>query len=147
MVLGMVSQSQELATRSGSNLALEPLGTPLFDEDTMPSYDVYFSDTWQVKPTFTITYGMNYGIQMPPTEKNGKQVMLVDSSGVPVNVENYFKQRYAAASSGSFTSPAFNPELGFENIGNTDHVWYELTSELVQTGVKDHPHHVVEYPR
>jgi hypothetical protein len=118
-VLGMVSQSQELASRTGDNLALQPLGTPLFDEDTMPSYDVYFSDTWQVKPTFTITYGMNYGIQMPPTEKNGKQVMLVDSAGKPVDVISYFQQRDAAAASGSFRTAAYNPLLGFENIRNT----------------------------
>ena len=117
--LGIVSQPQELATRQGNNLNLLPIGTPLFDQDTIMSYDVYFSDTWHIKPHLTMTYGLNYGIQMPPVEANQKQVMLVDSAGNPINVISYFQQRDAAAAAGQFSSSAFNPLIGFENIANT----------------------------
>ena len=34
-----------------------------------------------MKPTFTLTYGMSYNLEMPPYELNGKQVALVDGAG------------------------------------------------------------------
>jgi len=117
MIMGIVSQPQELATRAGANLALQSLGTPLFDQSHILTYDTYFSDSWHVKPNLTVTYGMNYGIQMPPFEENGKQVMTVDSGGVPVVPETYLANRYSAAINGNFSSPSFNPELGFATVG------------------------------
>ena len=50
--LGIVSISQIAYTRSGSNLALNPPLTPAFDQSTIPYYNVYFSDTWHMKPDF-----------------------------------------------------------------------------------------------
>jgi len=64
-VLGIVSQPQMLYTRAGSNLALQPLGTNLFDQVTIPYYNVYFSDTWRARRDFTLTYGLGYQIEVP----------------------------------------------------------------------------------
>jgi len=58
--LGVVSIAQVAYTRSGANLALNPVGSPAFDKSTIPYYNVYFSDSWHMKPTFTLTYGLGW---------------------------------------------------------------------------------------
>ena len=79
--LGIVSASQIAYTRSGPNLTLNPPLTPAFDKSTIPFYNVYFSDTWHMKPTFTFTYGLGWTLEMPPVEKHGKQVEFVNAGG------------------------------------------------------------------
>jgi len=117
-ILGLVSQPQTVYSRVGPNLALQPQGTPAFDNSAILTYDAYFSDSWHMKPSFTLTYGLNYGIQMPPVEEAGKQVMLVDSAGNAISTADYLQSRYNAAVSGSFSSPAFTPELGYATVPN-----------------------------
>src|SRR5205823_14139018 len=79
--LGIVSISQQAYTRTGPNLALNPPLTPAFDKATIPYYNVYFSDTWHMKPTFTLTYGLGWVLEMPPVDMEGKQIEAVDASG------------------------------------------------------------------
>jgi len=112
--LGIVSQSQVAYTRSGSDLALNPPLTHAFDQDTIPFYNAYISDTWHMKPSFTLTYGLGYTLEMPPAEKNGKSTVLVDSSDEPIVTADYLKQREVDAEQGQ----AYNPELGFALVGN-----------------------------
>ena len=113
-VLGIVDQPQQLFTRSGSQLTLNPVGTPMFDKDTIDFYNLYITDSWHIKPSLTITYGLGYQIEMPPVEASGKQVELVDSSGTPINFTNYFNTKAAMALQGQ----VYNPTLGFATIGN-----------------------------
>lgn len=112
--LGIVTQSQVAYTRSGPTLALNPPLTHAFDQDTIPFYNAYISDTWHMKPSFTLTYGMGYTLEMPPHEANGKQTVLVDDADEPVLTTDYIKQRAAAAEQGGI----YNPELGFALVGN-----------------------------
>jgi hypothetical protein len=120
-VLGIVTDSQIAYTRSGSNLALNPPLTHAFDQSTIPYYNVYFSDSWRMKPSFTLTYGLGWTLEMPPTEKNGKQVELVDDSGQQLDVQSYIRQRETAALQGQ----VYNPIVGFALVGNTgDHQKY-----------------------
>jgi len=113
-VLGIVSQPQVLYTRAGSNLTLQPLGTNLFDKVNIPYYNEYFSDTWRMRKSFTLTYGLGYQIEMPPTEQNGRQVILVDSTGKEVNAQSYLNSRKQAALQGQ----VYNPILGTALIHN-----------------------------
>lgn len=113
-VYGIVSQSQVAYTRSGTNLALNPPLTHAFDQSTIPYYNVYFSDTWHMKPTFTLTYGMGWTLEMPPTEANGKQTVLVDDANEPVKAADYLATRKADAEQGI----SYDPELGFALVGN-----------------------------
>ena len=57
-VLGIVTDSQIAYTRAGANLALNPPLTHAFDQSTIPYYNVYWSDSWHMKPSFTLTYGL-----------------------------------------------------------------------------------------
>ena len=113
-VMGMVSQSQLVYTRSGPNLTLGPIGTSTVAGSIVPYYNTYFADTWHVKPSVTISYGMSYQLEMPPHEANGKQVMLVYQDGSPVVTADYMAQRQKAALAGS----VYNPTLGFSTVNN-----------------------------
>ena len=113
--LGIVSIAQDAFTRSGSNLTLNPPLTPAFDQSTIPYYNVYFSDTWHMKPTFTLTYGLGWALEMPPVEAHGKQVELVDQSDQPISAESYLSTRKREALLGQ----NYNPEIGFSLVGNT----------------------------
>ena len=112
--LGIVSISQIAYTRAGASLTLNPPLTPAEDTLTIPYYNVYFSDTWHMKPTFTLTYGLGWTVEMPPKEATGKQDVLVDASDTPVSMTSYLAQRKAAALQGQ----VYNPALGFALVHN-----------------------------
>lgn len=113
-VLGLVNQPQVAYTRAGANLALQPVGSVAFDQSIIPTYNVYFGDTWHMKPSFTLTYSLGWTLEMPPYELNGKQVVLVDDADNPVTADNYLAQKKAAALNGQ----AYAPNLGFATIKN-----------------------------
>jgi Carboxypeptidase regulatory-like domain len=113
--LGVVSIASQLFTRSGADLALNPPLSNAYDKSTIPYYNVYFSDTWHLKPTLTFTYGLGWTLEMPPTEASGKQAVVVDTADEPVSTSAYLESRERAALQGN----VYNPELGFALVGNT----------------------------
>jgi hypothetical protein len=114
-VLGVVSIASQVFTRSGANLNLNPPLSNAFDQSVIPYYNVYFSDTWHMKPTLTLTYGLGWALEMPPVEAQGKQAVVVDASGEPVSTVDYLESKRRAALQGQ----VYNPELGFALVGNT----------------------------
>ncbi|MGA9544329.1 MAG: hypothetical protein WBQ85_12215, partial [Candidatus Sulfotelmatobacter sp.] len=122
--LGIVSVSQIAYTRAGASLSLNPPLTPAEDTLTVPYYNVYFSDTWHMKPTFTLTYGLGWTLEQPPTEATGKQDVLVDASDEPISLTSYMAQRKNAALLGQ----VYNPEVGFalvKNVGDGGYKAYD----------------------
>lgn len=115
-IMGFVSQPQVAYTRTGSNLTIQPVGSSAFDKDVIPFYSLYLYDTWHVKPSLTLNYGIGWNLEMPPYETSGKQVMLTDQNGAVFSTQSYLDQRKAAALAG--TPAAFNPTLGFALVGN-----------------------------
>ncbi|HMG74220.1 MAG TPA: carboxypeptidase-like regulatory domain-containing protein [Pyrinomonadaceae bacterium] len=113
-VLGMVGLPQVAYARAGADLSLQPVGSSAFDQSTIKFYNLYISDTWRVKPSLTINYGLGYAYETPPVEKNGKQVALVYQDGTIVDTVSYLAKRKAAALAGQ----VYNPVLGFETTGN-----------------------------
>ncbi len=114
--LGIVSIAQIAFTRTGADLSLNPPLTPASDKSTIPYYNVYFSDTWHMKPTFTLTYGMGWTLEMPPVEADGKQIELVDQANQLVDTVAYMHSREQAALQGK----VYNPIVGFNLVGNTE---------------------------
>ncbi len=114
-VLGVVSISSQMFARSGPSLALDPALSNAFDKSTIPYYNVYFSDTWHLKPSVTFTYGLGWTLEMPPVEADGKQALLVDDANQPVSTLTYLANVKKAALAGN----VYNPELGFSLVGNT----------------------------
>jgi hypothetical protein len=113
-VLGIVSLTQQAYTRSGTNLQLNGPLVPAFDKTTIPYYNLYFGDSWRIKPTLTLNYGLGWTVEMPPVEAQGKQIVLVDANDKPIDTENYLNARKAAALAGQ----VYNPEIGFALIDN-----------------------------
>ncbi len=113
-VLGIVSQTQELYPRVGPQLTLQPAGTPALEQSIVPTYNEYFTDSWHIKPSFTLTYGLGYQIEMPPYELNGKQVVLVDADNKPITAEQYLSETYRDAIKGQI----YNPVIGFASVRN-----------------------------
>ena len=110
--LGLVSQSQVMYARKGG--ALQPVGSSIFSESIINTYNLYFGDTWHIKPTVTLSYGLGYQIQMPASEKDGNIPMITDSQGNAIFGQDYLAQRQKAALAGQ----VYNPTLGFATINN-----------------------------
>jgi len=115
-ILGIVSTSQIAFTRSGSNLTLNPPHTPANEDSIIPFYNVYFSDSWHLKPSFTLTYGLGWTVEMPPVDSLGRQIEAVDGSGQQLDAVAYLKAKQQAALQGQ----PYNPTVGFALIGNTN---------------------------
>jgi hypothetical protein len=113
-VLGLVNSPQALFSRHFPDLTLNPLGTPMFPQGIVPFYNAYFTDTWHVRPKFTLSYGLNYMLEMPPYEISGKQVITVDDTGEPLHVPTYLAQKQAAALQGQ----VYNPQIGMALVRN-----------------------------
>jgi hypothetical protein len=114
-VLGIVSISQIAFTRSGPNLALNPPHTPANEDSIIPFYNVYFSDSWHMKPSLTLTYGLGWTLEQPPIDSQGRQIEAVDASGQQLDAVAYLKAKQQAALQGQ----PYNPAVGFALIGNT----------------------------
>ena len=113
-VLGLVGLTQVIYTRTGSDLAIQPIGTQAVEQSTIKYYQGYFTDTWRWKSSITLNYGLSYAYETPPVEKNGAQVELVYQDGSLVHTDTFLAQRKAAALAGQ----AYAPILGFETTAN-----------------------------
>ncbi len=113
-VLGLVSQTQALYTRTLPKLALNPVGDPIYIHAVLPKYDLYFSDSWHIKPAFTLTYGLAYTLDMPPYSPDGKQVMFLDQNGSPLSYDAFIGAKKDAALKGQ----VYNPTVSFATIQN-----------------------------
>jgi Carboxypeptidase regulatory-like domain len=123
--LGIVDNVNVLAVRNGS-LAPQSFGTPLIANTNQQAYDFFAQDTWRIKPTLTLTYGIGYGWQTPPTEAHGQQTFEInDGTGQILTAAGYIQAKEQAATSGQ----VFNPTIGYlpirnsgrSNIWNTDY--------------------------
>jgi hypothetical protein len=112
--LGIVSNTQVAYARAGQQLNLQPLGSPAYNQAIIPYYNFYYSDTWRVKPSITVTYGMAYALEMPPYELLGRQTQLVDAAGSVINASDFLAQREKMALQGQI----YNPTIGFETVRN-----------------------------
>lgn len=119
-VLGMVSASSIVVTRTGANLTANPLGTPVRSFVSDQTWSIFFNDTWKLKPNLTLAYGLNYQVQMPPLDANGEQDILTLANGQPIDAQQYLSARLAAANAGQ----VYNPTLGFTPIGDVKGLGY-----------------------
>jgi len=111
-VLGIVDRLAQIGVRDGSFNPL-PLGTNVTADVTIRAYEVFFQDSWRIVPSLSLTIGLAYNLQMPPTEALGRQVLPVYvATGDAVRLDGYFAQRARAAASGQ----VFNPSIGYAPV-------------------------------
>ena len=128
-VLGLVGLTQVIYTRVGSDLKIQPIGTLAQELSTIKYYSGYGADTWRIKPSLTLSYGLSYMYETPPVEKNGAQVELVYPDGSLVHTDTFLAKRKAAALAGTPCTTDncdLAPILGFETTGNL-HLKYPYT--------------------
>ena len=108
-LIGRFSQYSALFTfdRDGTLL---PSGTPAAREFRTEEYDVYFLDSWKIRPNITLSYGIRYGYSTPVYEQNGFEVKTT------VPLSEFFEARRAAASRGE----ALNTPLTLELSGKAN---------------------------
>lgn len=119
-VLGLVDRSAQVETRDGK-FQPNPLGSPVFDNVTIPAFYLYFQDVIRLKPSLTLTAGLAWGAQLDPTEQSGKQAVLVNAvTGDPVNNASYLAQRKNSLAQGvslvNGSLNAFNPKFGLTPV-------------------------------
>lgn len=116
--LGMVDNVNIEAARDSSLNPL-PFGTTLQANANWQAYNFYGSDTWHATQNLTLTYGISYGWQTPPIERNQKQVLLeAAGTGQVLTASGYLSAKSAAAAAGQF----YNPTLSYVPVqyaGNT----------------------------
>ncbi len=110
---GLVGASSIVVTRTGASLTANPQGTPVHSNVTDNTWSIYAADTWKIRPNLTLSYGLNYQVQLPPIDANGIQDILTNASGVPITSQQYLAARLAAAENGQ----VYNPTIAFTPIG------------------------------
>lgn len=113
---GLVTDTQVANTYAnvGGKLNLNSPLTAIAANTTVPYYNVYLTDTWKALPSLTVNIGLSYALEMPPSERNGNQVMFTDATGNSIHVVDYLNAKKAAA----LTGQVYNPVIGFALVGN-----------------------------
>jgi len=114
--LGLISNVGILAVRDG-NLQPKPLGTTLIARTTLRSYSFFAQDTWRMSQSFTLTYGLAYGWQTTPHERDRQQTLIAnhDAGDQILNAFDYLAQKQTAAENGDI----FNPTLSYVPISKS----------------------------
>ncbi len=114
--LGLVD-NVGILTASDGKLNPLPFGTTLIARATLRSHDFFAQDTWRIKPSLTLTYGLSYGWQTTPHEKDGKQTIMVnnDNGNSIFTAKGYLDAKAAAAANGDF----YNPTIGYMPINSS----------------------------
>ncbi len=79
-LLGIVSQLDAAYNYDKAGNLL-PLNSPVKRRWAADEYEFYFQDSYKIKPTLTLTYGLRYSLFSPPWETNGTQVAPFFSLG------------------------------------------------------------------
>lgn len=109
---GMISHASQLLTR-GADFSPNPAGTPLHQDTIVDWYDLYFTDTWRMTSTLSVTLGLGWGAQTPPFENSGLQTIMIDTTtGKPIVYNDFLASLGATAAQGN----VFAPQLGFAPI-------------------------------
>jgi hypothetical protein len=113
--LGLVDSATQVLTRA-ADLTPQPPGTHIIQKENVNAYDLHFGDTWRVTPSVTLSYGLTWGVAMPPTDPTGKTSMMIDAnSGQVIDARSYLQAKQRAALNGV----PFNPTIGYVPISAT----------------------------
>ena len=129
--LGMLDSTQVAVARDGKLNPL-PVGTPYIQRTLQRSYYFYAQDTWRLRPSLTLSYGIAYGWLQPPTEREGKLMVTVDANGKPIDSASYLTNRQSAALNGQIYNPTFYhlpyAKAGLSHGWNTD--WTDVSPRV-----------------
>ncbi|HYR82953.1 MAG TPA: carboxypeptidase-like regulatory domain-containing protein, partial [Terriglobia bacterium] len=122
---GMIDNTNVLVTRD-RNLNPLPLGSPLEANTYQNAVDFYFSDAWRIRPSLTITGGLNYQIQFAPVDSLGRTAFMIDdATGQTLTSTDYLNSARQAALQGNIYNPALawlpSTKTSQKAVFNTDY--------------------------
>lgn len=108
-VIGRYSQysAHMVYDRSGQ---LQAVGTPTDRSFATEEYELYWQDSWRLRPNLTLTYGLRWSSSTPVYERNGLQVRPAPSLG------EYFQRRVESSAQGV----PFNDLINFDLAGKAN---------------------------
>ncbi len=113
--LGMLDNLSIVGARDGSLNPL-PFGSDLVTKTNMHFYQFFFQDTWRMRPSLTVSYGLTYSWATPPTEDLNRIALLTDEkTGEVFTAKGYLEAKRQAALQGQ----VFNPSIGVRPINDT----------------------------
>jgi hypothetical protein len=114
--LGLVDNLSIVGARDGSLNPL-PFGTDLVTDTNMRYYQFHFQDTWRVRPSLTLSYGLTYSWATPPEEKLDRIALITDrDTGEVFTARGYLEAKREAALRGE----VFNPSIGVRPINDSN---------------------------
>jgi len=105
------TQQYNYAVTSPTAGKLIPDGSIISRHFKAYEFDYYLQDSWRIKPSLTITYGIHHSLLQAPYETNGQQISPT------VDTHQWFLQRGAAAAQGD----VFEAPLSFMPGGKANH--------------------------
>jgi hypothetical protein len=123
--LGLMNDDNTFLVRNGQ-LQAQPFGTAINMDTLSYFYSFYGQDTWRIRPSLTLTYGLSYSWQTPYNFSNQEEALLVDASTKQlISPVQYLQAKADAAAQGQI----YNPTLGFlpvsqsgrSSVYNTDY--------------------------
>ena len=103
---------------------IQDVGEAVAREFATEEYDWYVQDVWKLRPNFTLTLGLRYGLSRPVYETNGLQVKPT------LSLTEFFKRRVDGAAAGR----PYNDLITFDLAGpaNDRPGFYELDKNNFQ---------------
>ena len=74
--LGLMNDDNTFLVRNGQ-LQAQPFGTPIYMDALSYFASFYGQDTWRIRPSLTLTYGLSYSWQTPYNFSNQEEAMSV----------------------------------------------------------------------
>ena len=88
---------------------------PVSTDMSWKHLDIAGADTWHLRPTLTLSYGVALKLETPLSEKDGRQALYVNAeSGAVIAPHAEIKAKLAAAAQGD----VFNQTYAYEPIGS-----------------------------
>ncbi len=120
--LGLVDNVSVLMARDGELKPL-PFGETLEADTKLWGTEFYWQDVWRIRPSLTLTYGLNYGWQTPPSERLGRQSVQINNADLSLQTaRDYLRQREEAARNGQI----YNPPIAFLPINEAKRSVFDI---------------------
>ena len=100
-LLGQWDYTSFFNSRDAKGNVVDSVTSPPSYDQTGEHFEFMASDTWQIKPSLTLSYGINLTYETPYRDINGKDYLLVDGSNNLIKPAELLNQKLQAANKGA----------------------------------------------